>query len=217
MRAFTEQRTTQKNVQAQYFEGPAGIPAGLTWTTVSTPTAKVGRNQETSGGRIQILASQIPEFASREEDDVNSWVRRVDKVAQVHNASDGAILLAASNRLMKSARRCFDYQQEEIVESWASLRAKILKIFDLKIPFYKLMQKKIERKWLAHKETFDEYAIEKLAWMNRNDLLESNKIQLLISSITITPLKATALSVSAESLDISDENATYYAGRHKLG
>lgn len=79
------------------------------------------------------------------------------------------------------------------------------------------MQKKIERKWLAHKETFDEYAIEKLAWMNRNDLLESNKIQLLISSITITPLKATALSVSAESLDISDENATYYAGRHKLG
>jgi len=79
---------------------------------------------------IQAIASQIPEFAGTEDDNILAWVRRVDKVAQVHRTSDGMTLLAASSRLVKSARRWFDVQADDAVESWQGLRTELIKIFD---------------------------------------------------------------------------------------
>ncbi|KMQ84611.1 hypothetical protein RF55_17460, partial [Lasius niger] len=170
----------------------------------TSPTDELGpRSTESwsSGSAVQALAHQIPEFAGSDDDNVLSWVKQVDKVAQVHGATDGATLLAASSKLTRSARRWFDVQGDAAVESWVGLRAELLKIFDRKIPFFRAMQKIEARKWLPTKETFDDYAIEKLTLMHRLDLPESDRIQLLVSGIQQLSLRATALSLTAVSVD----------------
>ncbi|RLU18844.1 hypothetical protein DMN91_009202 [Ooceraea biroi] len=165
----------------------------------STPSGVVSRRTAegwSSGPAIQAIASQIPEFAGAEEDNVSAWVRRVDKVAEVHQASDGVILLAASSRLTKSARRWYDVQGGIVIESWQGLRAELTKIFDRKMPFYKVMQKVEARKWLSGKESFDDYAIDKLGLMHRVDLKEVDKVHLL--SVAEQERKPAAAGSSAQ-------------------
>lgn len=74
------------------------------------------------------------------------------------------------------------------------------KMFDIKVPFYKVMQKIEARKWLPAKETFDECAIDKLALMHRADLSEQDRIHLLVNGITQSLLRGTALSVNAATM-----------------
>lgn len=80
----------------------------------STPSLEGDRRPRTkgwtSGNAVQALASQISEFSGSEDNNVRSWVRRVEKIAQVHSAPEGAMLLAASSKLTGSARKWFDFQ-----------------------------------------------------------------------------------------------------------
>lgn len=48
------------------------------------------------------------------------------------------------------------------IKSWIALRNGLVKIFDWKIPFYKAMQKIEARRWNLGKESFDQYAIDKI-------------------------------------------------------
>lgn len=169
-------------------------------TSPSRDPGAAGMSGWSNGSAIRAFASQIPEYAGREDDNVRSWVRRVEKIALVHRASDGIMLLAASGKLTASARRWFDIQTGTAVESWIGLRDELIKMFDSKMLFYKVMQKVEARKWLPAKETFDEYAIDKLALMHRADLVEQDKIHLLISGITQPSLQGTALSVNASTI-----------------
>lgn len=43
---------------------------------------------------VTLLAPQIPEFGGTDEENVHIWTQRVDRVAQVHRASDDVVLLA---------------------------------------------------------------------------------------------------------------------------
>jgi len=61
-------------------------------------------NQYTDIITHSTLATQIPEFSGSDKENVSSWVRRVDQVAEVHRATDGVTLLAASSKLTKSAK-----------------------------------------------------------------------------------------------------------------
>lgn len=79
------------------------------------------------------------------------------------------------------------------------LKSEIVKMFERKTPFYKTMQK--ARKWQMSKETFGEYAIEKLILINRMDLPVKDQIHLLISGIPSNALRATALSNTAGSVE----------------
>lgn len=87
------------------------------------------------------------------------------------------------------------------VESWYGLKGELIRIFDRKVPFYRIMQKIDARKWNPAKESFDEYAIEKLALMHRVDLPEQDRIHLLVGRIQQTALKMTALSITEDRLD----------------
>lgn len=58
-----------------------------------------------SSNAVSILASQIPEFSGSERENIDLWIRRVDQVASIHNAADNIILLAASSKLTRDARR----------------------------------------------------------------------------------------------------------------
>lgn len=109
-------------VGAQERENPAPGPSGL--SERSTPSQETGSRASSwsTGSAIQALASQIPEFSGKEEENVRSWTRRVEKVALVHGVSDSVTLLAASSKLSGSARRWFDIQAGPAVESWVGLR-----------------------------------------------------------------------------------------------
>lgn len=119
---------------------------------------------------ITSLASQIPEYGGTDDENIRGWTQRVDHVARVHAATDGAILLAATNRLIGSARRWFDLQTGDVIESWVNVRQELIKIFDKEISFHKALVKIEERKWKSTEKTFDRYALDKfscIAWNYR--------------------------------------------------
>jgi len=128
---------------------PAGTLQGTPPEQASTGTSAMqwspgaGRWPTTTptGNAVKWLATQIPTFGGSETDNVNAWVRRVEKVAEIHAARDGALLLAASSKLVGSARKWYDIQEGPVIESWINLRRELLRMFDRKIPFYKAMAK----------------------------------------------------------------------------
>jgi len=160
-----------------------------------TPPATVSFNGATNGGTIKWLATQISDFGGEAEENVLQWTRRVDRVAQIHGASDGATLLAASSRLTKSAKKWYGLQDGTVLESWCALKEELIKIFDRQVPYYVTMRKVEARKWLSAKETFDQYAIEKMALTQTLNLSVKDKVHLLCGGITQFSLKATALSL----------------------
>lgn len=90
-------RTYQRSLTRVDRQNPLGIVVG------HRRNGSLQRNGFPTGNAVQWIASQIPEFGGTQADNVLSWVKRVEKVAQVHGASDGVTLLAASSRLTKSA------------------------------------------------------------------------------------------------------------------
>jgi hypothetical protein len=102
---------------------------------------------------------------------------------------------------VKVARQWYDFQTGEAVESWCRLRLEIVKMFDRKVPFYKAMQKIKARKWIPSKESFDQYAIAKMALIHSLDLPVRDAIHLLIGGMPQSALRAVALSVADDSLD----------------
>jgi len=61
--------------------------------------------------------------------------------------------------------------QEGIVfESWSGLKQEIIKMFDRKVSFTTPIQKIEARRWSPSKESFDQYAIDKLALTHRLNL-----------------------------------------------
>jgi len=51
------------------------------------------------------LATQISEFGGTEAENVNVWIKRIDKVALIHETSDNVTLLAPSSKLTKNAKQ----------------------------------------------------------------------------------------------------------------
>lgn len=186
------------------------IPAnriGLSGQTSPSRDPSQARSIESTSASNAVtwIAAQIPEFSGSEDDiaiDTIAWTSRRDKIAQ-DNVSDGCVtLLAASSRLTKLVRKWYDIQTDAVLESWQRLKQEILKVFDIKIPFHEVMQKVEARKWNQSKETFDQYVIDKLALMHRLQMSEQDTIQLLIDGINQNALKAAALSVQTDSLNV---------------
>jgi len=121
-------------------------------------------------------------------------------VAQIHGASDGVTLLAASSRLTRSAKKWYDIQNGAVIELWTNLKLELS--FERKLPFYRVMQKVEQRKWSPAKESFDHYAIDKLTLIHQLNLLECDGIHLLISGINQHSLRASALTVANNTLDV---------------
>lgn len=129
------------------------------------------------------------------------WVYRVNRVAQVHHASKKVTLLAASSKLVKAAKRWYELQSGTVSESWSSLRNEIIKIFHKRISFYVAMQRVEARQWNCDKETFDQYAMDKLSLMHSLNLQDADAINLLIGGIMKSSLRATALTLAVDTID----------------
>lgn len=156
-----------------------------------------------SSNAVSSLASQIPVFGGTEQENVNLWIQRINQVALIHNATDKVVLLAASTKLTKDARKWYDTQSGLTLQSWQCLSSELSKMFSKRIPFHLAMQQAEARKWIHTKESFDQYATVKLALLYRFNLPEADVIDLLIRGITISSLSlcATSLAISVTTLD----------------
>jgi len=150
---------------------------------------------------INMLASQISEFGGLENENVRLWIQRIEKVATIHQVSDDIILLAATTKVTKIARRWFDLGSGSMLESWQGFREAILKRFARKVLYHVALQTIEARKWLYSKESFLEYAMDKLAIMHTLDLPDESAIHLLISGIGSKSLHEIAASLKTDSLD----------------
>jgi len=150
---------------------------------------------------VQHLQAQITEFGGTEDEDVHQWLARVERVARVHNAADNIILLAASAKLIKSAKTWYDIQTGAVLDSWVIFKREIVKFFDREFSFTRIIEKAKARRWNPARETFDQYAIEKLAMIQRLNLPASNVINMLIDGIMQFSLRATALTLPTASME----------------
>lgn len=154
-----------------------------------------------SAQAVNLLASQIPMFGGQEEEDVLQWTQRIERVAQIYQVTEDVVLLAASSKLAEIAKRWFDLGSGIMIESWQRFREAIIRCFSRRIPFPVVMQKMEARRWNFPKETFQEYAMEKLALMHTLQLSEQDSIHLLINGIESLSLRSTAISLKAETID----------------
>lgn len=66
---------------------------------------------------VKLLAEQIPEFDGSGDSDVELWLNTVTHVARIHAVHDSVVLLAATDKLTKSARSWFNMASLDIRES----------------------------------------------------------------------------------------------------
>lgn len=140
---------------------------------------------------VTVLMTQIPEYGGADADSVVMWTRRVDNVARIHQVSDGLIHLAATSRLSGAAKKWYDLQSGAVLESWRALKRELINLFDRRVPFYVAMREVEARMWLAGKETFRQYAIDKLALMHSLSLPSDDQVNLLIGGISNQTIRAT--------------------------
>ncbi|KYM99954.1 hypothetical protein ALC62_09289 [Cyphomyrmex costatus] len=150
---------------------------------------------------VKLLANQISVFSGTEDDDVEVWIRKVERVASIHGVQDGVTLLAASSKLTKNAREWFDLDDGQINDSWFSFKNAIIKRFKRYVPFHVLMQKVESRKWNFPKESFHDYVLQKMKLMNNLQLPDRDRIQLIINGINSLSLRSTAAAIRTNSMD----------------
>lgn len=121
-------------------------------------------------------------------------------MARIHRVSGGVIHLATSSRLV-DATKWYDLQSGAVLESWSALKRELIVLFERKVPFYVAVREVEARVWIPNRETFRQYAIDKLALMHSLKLLISDQINLLIGGITIQTVKATALALRADTVE----------------
>ncbi|XP_036144777.1 uncharacterized protein LOC118646301 [Monomorium pharaonis] len=114
------------------------------------------------------------------------------------------MLSAATTKLSKSARKWFDLSTGSITRSWTTFKEAITNRFKRRVNFSAVMRKVDARKWFYSNESFQEYAMEKLALIHCLNLSESDTIQLLIDGIGSIAIKSTALNLALK-IDKIDE------------
>lgn len=150
---------------------------------------------------VKLLSSQIPEFSGSEDDNVELWIQKIERVSQIHGVSHEVTFLAATGKLTKSARRWYDLSNGSTIESWFGFREAIIKCYRKRILFHVAMQKVEARKWIYNKESFQDYAMDKLALMKNLRLPEQESMHLLINGIGSKALRSTATALRVDSVD----------------
>ncbi|KMQ88330.1 hypothetical protein RF55_12209 [Lasius niger] len=107
-------------------------------------------------------------------------------------------LSAATSKLTKIARRWFDLSPGYVNKSWDAFKNAITRRFKRRILFNVVMQRVENRKWNFATETFQEYAIDKLAMIQLLKLQNDDAIHLLINGINSLSIKNPTASTKFE-------------------
>jgi len=150
---------------------------------------------------ITLLASQIPTFSGKEEEDIEMWIKKVEYVAYAHGVHDTVKLFAAISKLNKHARDWFDLDTTITPGSWDSFKIGIIRRFRRIIPFNIALRKAEERRWHSHKESFQEYAMIKLKLLHPLQLPQSACINMLICGIDDPSIRSAAATLNLVTID----------------
>ncbi|XP_011866710.1 PREDICTED: uncharacterized protein LOC105561385 [Vollenhovia emeryi] len=150
---------------------------------------------------VKLLQSQISEFDGSEDGNVDLWLQKVEQVSQIHGVSQKITFLAATAKLTKSARRWYELCNGSAIESWTGFKEAVSKRFKRRILFDVATQKVEARTWMYSKESFQEYALDKLALMKNVCLPEQESIHLLINGIGSNALRSIATSLRVDTVD----------------
>lgn len=153
------------------------------------------------GQSVKFLSMTIATFGGTEEENVSLWLEKIEAVATNHNLSDMVKLSAATSKLTKIARRWYDLSSGDINSSWDSFKSAITRRFKRRMLLSLVMQKVENRKWNFSSESFQEYAMDKLALMQPLKLEDEHTIELLIKGIPILAIKSVAASLRTDSID----------------
>lgn len=153
------------------------------------------------GQAVSLLASQTPSFSGHEDEDVELWVRRVDRAALIHRVPDTVILLAATSKLQKHARSWFDLDTGPITDSWSLFKEALIKRFRRRLPFHAAMQKVEACRWMFPKESFQDYASRKLKLMHNLQMPIRDQILLLINGINDKALRSAATVLQVDTVE----------------
>lgn len=145
---------------------------------------------------VNLLVSQLPEFSGKEDDDVEIWIQKVERVGYIHGASQDMMLLAVSGKLVKSARKWFELGAGTINDIWISFKNALLRQFTRKIPYQVIMKKVEARKWNFMHESFNDYALEKLSLMQSLKLSDDDSIHYLTDGINNPAIDPISLTLS---------------------
>ncbi|XP_036150640.1 uncharacterized protein LOC118648438 [Monomorium pharaonis] len=150
---------------------------------------------------VKLLASQLPDFTGSEDSDVQLWIEKVECVSRIHAVSEDVTLLAATSKLSKVARKWFDLSTGAINVSWPVFKDALSRRFKRAVSFQSVMKKLEARRWNHMKKSFQDYAMEKLALMQRLRLPDRDAISYIIAGISSNSLRGTAVALHAESVD----------------
>lgn len=57
-----------------------------------------------TGQAVKLLSTHLPDFSGSEDEDFESWVYTIERVARIHGVSNDVLLLAATGKLKKISR-----------------------------------------------------------------------------------------------------------------
>ncbi|KYN28482.1 hypothetical protein ALC57_02094 [Trachymyrmex cornetzi] len=150
---------------------------------------------------VNLLASQLPSYSGQDDEDIELWIDKIERVSRIHGVSDEVILLAACNKLNKIAKDWLDLYSGSVNDSWLCFKQAISKRFRREVPYQVIFQRVDNRKWNFSKESFQEYAMHKLKLMQNLRLPDKESINFLISGIGNASLRGMASLIQAENLD----------------
>lgn len=161
---------------------------------------QVSINSSMSLTDASFLASQIPQFGGSEQECVELWIENIESVTEAHGLPPVAMLSAASSKLIKAARKWFELSSGSVNKSWMDFKNAITSYFKKRIIFNSVMDTAKERKWLHYKESFQDYALDKLAILRCLKLPDDSIIHCLIDGILDRPIKSSAAVIKMNSV-----------------
>lgn len=156
---------------------------------------------KTSMQAVSLLSTQLPGFKGSEDEDVELWLQKVEDIAAIHGVSPEIALLAASAKLSDTARKWLDLSSSNIRRSWATFKQALSDRFRRTVMYHVQIQKVEARKWMFTKESFQDYAMDKLTLIEPLKLPEKESIQLLINGIQNSALRSVATALRTITID----------------
>ncbi|KMQ89733.1 hypothetical protein RF55_10607 [Lasius niger] len=157
--------------------------------------------QASAGQSVKFLSSLIPAFGATDEEDVELWLEKIESVADIHSLPHVVMLSAATAKLTKTARRWFDLSPGEVNRSWICFKTSLLDRFRKKILYDTVRRRAEARKWIPSAESFQDYAMDKLALTRNLKLEDADSIQLLIGGISDIYIGCLASSLRVDTLN----------------
>lgn len=139
------------------------------------------------------IGTQIPTFGDKEDEDVETWLNRVDEIKDAFEVSDKIIKVMATKQFRGKVREWYNSTPGTIQRKWEDLKQELKLMFGSYESHISVMKKMENRKWKPG-ETFSSYFYDKIKLTNRLKLTERDTIDYVVQGIDNYVLRTHALA-----------------------